>query len=99
MHYSWIKIYFTCLLISGTNSVYDYYEGDFDEEQDYNDIDTTTKSSTLSNKKESEGNLIHSLMSFLVFFIELYLTLHYILHYYIKVKLTLIRLLTKFWSS
>ena len=66
MHYYWIKIYYTCLLICGTNSVYDYYEGDFDEEQDYNDIDTTTKSSTLSNKKESEGNLINLLMSFLV---------------------------------
>ena len=62
MHCCWIKIYFTCLLICGTNSVYDYYEGDFDEDQDYNDIDTTTKSSTLLNKKESEGNLITLLL-------------------------------------
>ena len=64
MCYFWIKIYFTCLLFCVSNSVYDYYEGDFDEDQDYNDIDTTTKSSTLSNKKESEGNLINSICQF-----------------------------------
>ena len=66
MCYFWIKIYFTCLLFCVSNSVYDYYEGDFDEDQDYNDIDTTTKSSTLSNKKESEGNLINLILSILV---------------------------------
>ena len=53
----WVKIYISCLLICASNSVYDYYEGDFDEDQDYNDIDTTTKSNDLSNKKESQGNL------------------------------------------
>ena len=55
MYYCWMKIYFTSLLFCVSNSVYDYYEGDFDEDENYNDIDATTKSSTLSNKKESEG--------------------------------------------
>ena len=50
-----MKIYFTCSLFCVSNSVYDYYEGDFDDDENYNDIDITTKSSTLPNEKESES--------------------------------------------
>ena len=99
MYHFWIEIYLTCLLFCVSNSVYDYYEGDFDEDQDYNDIDTTTKSSTLSNKKESEGNLINLILLVFVILLNWNQFFNIILYYDIKVKPTLIRSLTKFWSS
>ena len=56
MNPHWVKIFIVCLLACSSNSVYDYYEGDFEEEQDYNEIATETSPTDILSRKEFEGN-------------------------------------------
>ena len=56
MYHYWATIYVICLLACSSNSVYDYYEGDFEEEQDYNEIATETSPTDILSAKESEGS-------------------------------------------
>ena len=60
------RIYIICLLICTSSSVYDYYEGDFEDEQDYNEIATTTIPTGSLSTEESKGSVNNFFRSLII---------------------------------
>ena len=62
------RIYIICLLICTSSSVYDYYEGDFEDDQDYNEIATTSIPTGSLSTEESKGIVTTFFRSLMIWF-------------------------------